>query len=103
MGKSSKSGAVNSPAATIELPADCRMAELPALREQCLAVPSGALDATAVQRVDTAVLQLLVAFHRDAQTRGEYITWTGVSAPLREAAERLGLTQALVLPAATPA
>ena len=103
MGKSSRSGAADWPTATIELPADCRMAELPALREQCLAMPSSTLDAAAVTRVDTAALQLLVAVHRDAQTRGEHVAWANVSAPLREAAERLALTQALVLPAATPA
>jgi len=50
-----------------------------------------------------SALRLLVAVHRDAQTRGEHVAWANVSAPLREAAERLGLTQALVLPAAMPA
>jgi phospholipid transport system transporter-binding protein len=103
MGSSSKNGAAGKGATTIRLPADCRMTELPALREQCLATPSSTLDATAVERVDTAALQLLVAFHRDALTRGGKITWTGVSTPLREAAERLGLIQALALPAAMPA
>ncbi len=103
MGNSSKSGAKGKQPMTIDLPTDCRMAGLPALREQCLAAPSSALDATAVQRVDTAALQLLAAFHRDAQARGETIAWVGVSTPLREAAERLGLTRALALPAAMPA
>ncbi len=100
---SSKSGATGKRAATIRLPADCRLAELPTLREQCLAMPSGTLDATAVERVDTATLQLLAAFHRDALARGGKIAWAGVSTPLREAAERLGLAQALALPAAMPA
>lgn len=103
MGKNSKSGAAARPSATIELPADCRMAELAALRERCLAMPPSTLDAAALTRVDTAALQLLVAVHRDAQARGEQIAWANVSAPLRDAAERLGLTQALVLPAAMPA
>ena len=112
MGNGSKSGTAGKRAAdkgvatiatTIELPVDCRMAELPALRERCLASPSSPLDATAVERIDTAALQLLAAFHRDAHARGKTIAWFGVSTPLREAAERLGLTQALALPAATPA
>ena len=103
MGSGSKNGAAGKGATTIRLPADCRMAELPALREQCLAAPSSTLDASAVERVDTAALQLLVAFHRDALARGGKITWAGVSTPLREAAERLGLTKALALPAAMPA
>ncbi len=103
MGSGSKSRVAGKGTTTIGLPADCRMTELPALREQCLAAPSSTLDASAVERVDTAALQLLVAFHRDALARGGKITWAGVSTPLREAAERLGLTQALALPAAMPA
>jgi phospholipid transport system transporter-binding protein len=102
MGSGSKSGAAGRGTPTIRLPADCRMAELPTLREQCLATPSSTLDATAVERVDTAALQLLVAFHRDALARGGKVAWAGVSTPLREAAERLGLAQALALSAVMP-
>ncbi|MBB6186221.1 STAS domain-containing protein [Rhodanobacter sp. MP7CTX1] len=93
-------------AAVIGLPADCRMAELPALRDQfllALAAPLSTLEASGVERVDTAALQLLVAFHRDALARGQQVAWASVSAPLRDAAERLGLTKTLALPAATPA
>jgi phospholipid transport system transporter-binding protein len=107
MGGSSKNVAAAAKAATvIGLPADCRMAELPALRDQfllALAAPLSTLEASGVERVDTAALQLLAAFHRDAQTRGRQVAWAGVSASLRDAAERLGLTKTLALPAAMPA
>jgi ABC-type transporter Mla MlaB component len=107
MGGSSKNVAAAAKAATvIGLPADCRMAELPALRDQfvlALDAPLSTLEAIGVERVDTAALQLLVAFHRDAQARGRTVAWNGVSAPLRDAVERLGLTKTLALPAATPA
>ena len=107
MGGSSKNVAAAAKAATvIGLPADCRMAELPALRDQfllALAAPLSTLEASGVERVDTAALQLLVAFHRDAQARGRQVAWAGVSASLRDAAERLGLTKTLALPAAMPA
>jgi anti-anti-sigma regulatory factor len=107
MGGSIKNVAAAAKAAmVIGLPADCRMAELPALRDQfvlALDAPLSTLDAIGVERIDTAALQLLVAFHRDAQARGTKVAWSGVSAPLRDAAEKLGLTKTLALPAAMPA
>ena len=107
MGGSSKNVAAAAKAATvIGLPADCRMAELPALRDQfllALDAPLSTLEASGVERVDTAALQLRAAFPRDAQTRGRQVAWAGVSASLRDAAERLGLTKTLALPAAMPA
>jgi phospholipid transport system transporter-binding protein len=107
MGGGSKNVAKAAKAATvIGLPADCRMAELSALRDQfllALDAPLSTLEAIEVERVDTAALQLLVAFHRDAQARGRQVAWAGVSVPLRDAAERLGLTKTLAMPAAMPA
>lgn len=104
MGGKSKNGQAPGQA-TIVLPADCRIAELPALHKQlcaALAQPS-TLDGAAVERIDSAALQLLYAFGRDAGARGNPPTWTGASTPLREAADLLGLTQILALPAALPA
>jgi phospholipid transport system transporter-binding protein len=107
MGGGNKNGAAAAKAATvIGLPADYRMAELSALRDRfllALDAPLNTLEAIGVERVDTAALQLLVAFHRDAQARGGQVAWAGVSVPLRDAAERLGLTKTLALPAAMPA
>jgi phospholipid transport system transporter-binding protein len=107
MGGGSKNVAAAAKVATvIGLPADCRMAELSALRDQLLlarGAPMSTLDASGVERVDTAALQLLVAFHRDAQARGSQVAWAGVSTPLQNAAQQLGLTKTLALPAAMPA
>lgn len=55
------------------------------------------LNASAVTRVSTASLQILVGAIRAAEHRGLPIRWRSVSPALREAAEQLGLTAALHL------
>lgn len=57
------------------------------------------LDAERVERLDGAFLQLLVAFRRAAQARGLQPRWRSVSPVLHGAAQALGLTDALELPA----
>lgn len=86
----------------IGLPVDCRIAGLETLHRQlreALGAAQCTLDGGAVERVDTAALQLLLAFRRDAQMRGQQASWAAVSAALREAANLLGLAQTLALPA----
>ena len=56
------------------------------------------IDGSQVERSDTAAIQLLVAVQATLKGRDSEIRWTGVSEPLREAVEMLGLTQALNLP-----
>lgn len=56
------------------------------------------LVASELQRVDTAGLQLLLAFTHAAHRRGLQVAWCGVSAALAGGAELLGLAQALELP-----
>jgi len=56
-----------------------------------------------VERVDTAALQLLAVFRREAAARGVAVRWAGASDVLRDGAARLGLAQTLELPAAMPA
>lgn len=61
------------------------------------------LDAAAVARLDTAGLQLLLAF---VQARNEALAdwhWENVGATLRECASQLGLERMLELPEAEPA
>ena len=53
------------------------------------------LDVHAVERVDTAALQLLCAFVRERRTRGRRTEWVGSAPTFSEAVEILGLTQAL--------
>ena len=98
-----KGGAAAQP---VSLPADARLGaldELKALLAEALQGPNAQLDGTAVERVDGASLQLLVAFRRAAAAGNCAVTWLGVSTTLRDAAALLGLTDELDLPAPTPA
>ncbi|WP_430391022.1 STAS domain-containing protein [Dyella sp. 20L07] len=90
----------------IALPADFRLAGLDEIKAsliEAFEVPAVQLDGAGVERVDTAALQLLVAFRREATARGQSPAWLGVSTAIREAAGVLGLAQALELPATMPA
>jgi phospholipid transport system transporter-binding protein len=90
----------------VGMPADFRMAEVTDMHRQlggALDAKQIVLDGGAVDRIDTAALQLLVVFQREAQKRGSQVNWAGVSAPLHDAASQLGLAQVLALPAKQPA
>jgi phospholipid transport system transporter-binding protein len=67
-----------------------------ALGAQCPVV----LDATQVERVDTAVLQMLCAFMRDAQASGIAVQWRQPSPALENAARLLNVQACLALPMA---
>ena len=67
-----------------------------ALRAQCPVV----LDATHVERVDTAVLQMLCAFVRAAQDSGMAVQWRQPSPALENAARLLNIRACLALPIA---
>jgi phospholipid transport system transporter-binding protein len=60
---------------------------------------SVAIDASALQRIDTATLQVLVAFARDRGAAGRPVEWVGVPAVLSDAARLLNLTATLGLAA----
>ena len=90
----------------VTLPADCRIAELSTVKatlDAALATAAVALDGGAVERIDTAALQLLTVFRREAAARGVAVEWLGASEALRDGAARLGLARTLELPAAMPA
>jgi phospholipid transport system transporter-binding protein len=55
------------------------------------------IDGSAVDRVDTAALQLLAVFVRDLRAEARAVEWVGCSAGLRKAANGLGLSMALGL------
>jgi phospholipid transport system transporter-binding protein len=55
------------------------------------------IDGGTVERIDTAALQLLVAFVRDLQTDGRSVEWIECSPALRRAVNSLGLQNALQL------
>ena len=102
----SKTAQRKNEARVVALPADFRLAELATVKSELIEAfdaPAVQLDGAAVERVDTAALQLLVAFRREASARGQLPAWLGVSAAIRDAAGVLGLAQALELPATMPA
>lgn len=90
--------------APIALEADLRLSQAQALRERLLkALAAGSpvtLDGGDVAQVDTAALQVLCAFGRDAASAGISVAWGRVSPALREGAAMLGLHQTMNLPAA---
>jgi ABC-type transporter Mla MlaB component len=49
------------------------------------------LDVSAVERVDTATMQLLCAFVRDRGGRKQNVTWRGESQALQDAVRLLGV------------
>jgi anti-anti-sigma regulatory factor len=74
------------------------------LREQCLAQvsnPTMRVDASAVIDVDTAGLQLMLAWQRAIVATGGKFEWASVSPALRDAAAAVGLSRELGMPGAT--
>ena len=85
------------------LGADCTLREAASLKSLLLSTVSPTdhviLEGGAVERIDTAALQLLVAFARREAQAGRRLVWDSASAELRVAGERLGVLEALSLPA----
>lgn len=66
--------------------------------DELLAVATSVeLDGGTLDRVDTAFLQLLTAFQRDAVARGIAVRWQATTPELVRVTQLLGLTQALAL------
>jgi ABC-type transporter Mla MlaB component len=57
------------------------------------------LDINALQRIDTAALQVITAFVRERSESGRAVEWHGSAPVLATAAQLLGLTSLLKLPA----
>ncbi len=57
------------------------------------------IDASAVERIDTATLQVLAAFFRDMRQASRKVEWCGSSPALERAASILGLRAAIGLAA----
>jgi phospholipid transport system transporter-binding protein len=92
-------------AASLILGADCTLREAGNLKSRLLAAEPGSngvtLDGRAVERIDTAGLQLLVAFARREAASGRPVAWVSASDELLGASARLGLLEVLGLPART--
>jgi anti-anti-sigma regulatory factor len=53
------------------------------------------LDGSAVEEIDTAILQLLASLWRTTRERGTPCTWQGTSDALRNTADLIGVAEAL--------
>jgi anti-anti-sigma regulatory factor len=88
----------------VVLGASCTIHEAPALRAHLLeqaALPGPyEIDGSGVQHIDTACLQLVVAFALDCLERSIHYVWTGRSAVLDEAIRILGVGALLESPGA---
>jgi anti-anti-sigma regulatory factor len=91
----------------IVLGASCTIHEAPALRAHLLAQAAHPgpyeIDGAAVQQVDTAGVQLVVAFALDCLERGIHYAWTGRSPALDEAIRTLGVGALLESPGSSTA
>jgi ABC-type transporter Mla MlaB component len=56
------------------------------------------LDVSAVQRIDTAGLQVIATFVRERESLGRQVEWRGTAPALTAAAKLLGLSSFLKLP-----
>jgi anti-anti-sigma regulatory factor len=85
--------------------AECTVADASSLRSGLakLLDDSGVvtLDISAVQRIDTAGLQVIATFVRERESHGRQVEWRGTAPALAAAASLLGLSSFLKLP--TPA
>jgi ABC-type transporter Mla MlaB component len=85
--------------------AECTVADASSLKSELakLLDDTGVvtLDIGAVQRIDTAGLQLLATFVRERESHGRQVQWQGNAPSLATAAQLLGLGALLKLPAPT--
>lgn len=92
------------PDAIIRLGAQLTIREAVPLRAELLervdAVEPVGFDASAVQKVDTAGLQVLLAFVQQRRHSGGALKWMGCSEAMQRAASLLALEQPLGLPVA---
>jgi ABC-type transporter Mla MlaB component len=92
--------------AHVKLMANCTIRDCGALKADLGAVVTSAesvsIDVSALERIDTAALQLLCAFVRERKQRQLEVTWHGTSAALTEAVRLLGIATVLGI-CATPA
>lgn len=84
----------------LQLPEDLLVEDLASMALQLEAVLVDSpevidIDASRLELVDTAGMQLLYAFARDAQRLGKVVHWHGLTPAVREAAQVLGMAALL--------
>lgn len=86
----------------VAMASNCTVKDAAAIRRSLCEVADAAgqvvIDAGAVERVDTAVMQVLVAFVRDRLGRDREVTWRAPSIALLDSAHLLGVSDLLTLP-----
>ena len=87
---------------TVMLQVNCSVRDAAEFRRSLLDVIASEtpviIDATQLERIDTAALQVLAAFVRDRRAQGRGVTWVHVNEVLSEAARTLGLFASLGIP-----
>lgn len=90
-------------ATTLTLANECLVSQAATLKEELSALveepQTVTLDVSSLQRIDTAGLQVITAFVRDRGAHGRAVVWQGTAPVLTTAAQLLGLTSLLGLPA----
>lgn len=86
----------------VTLGSNCTVKDAAALKQSLCAVLNSEaaviIDVGAVDRIDTAAIQLLCAFVRQRAADAHSVMWRGTPAALREAAGLLGVSELLGLP-----
>jgi ABC-type transporter Mla MlaB component len=100
--KAARASTSRAPSGVFALAADCTIAHIAPLRAglaKLLKRPSAVtLDVNAVQRIDTASMQLVAAFVRERESHGRQVEWRGAAPVFGSAARLLGLAPTLHLP-----
>ncbi len=103
-GRTARTGAGTEHKTAFAVAAECTVADAGSLKTglaKLLEEPEPVtLDVSAVQRVDTAGLQVIAAFVRERESQGRRVQWAGEAAALTNAARLLGLDMLLKLPTA---
>ncbi len=92
-----------SPRGLLCLPAQCLLRDAVEYRQHllsCLPEKTVVVDVVAVERIDAAFMQVLLAFVRSRPRDSEPVTWLNVNAVFVEAARLLGVQTVLALPEA---
>ncbi len=94
----------NSGGGEFAVAAECTVADASSLKSglaKLLDAPDAVtLDVSAVQRIDTAGLQVIATFIRERESHGRLVEWRGTAPALTAAAKLLGLSTLLKLPGA---
>jgi phospholipid transport system transporter-binding protein len=98
---SSSDAAAGTASGVIELPAQCLLRDAVEYRQRfldCVEADSVTVDVGAVDRIDTAFIQVLLAFARTRAAAKRAITWQRVSPEFAASVSLLGVQAVLAVP-----